>query len=118
MQIEANISLQPTSSVPRDFYPPQCQKCPPMVGFCESAASLQAPSSVQREIADSLRRIFKIFPFLGDGDRRPTQPSNRLWSVHGKGSSFGICASESAAGCRPSKIADVMSGERNASRSA
>src|ERR1700676_331813 len=25
----------------------------------------------QRKIADSLRLIFEIFPFLGDGDRRP-----------------------------------------------
>ena len=49
---------------------------------------------------------------------KTNQPSRRRCSAHGNGSSFGIRASERPAGCLPSKIADVTSGERNASRSA
>ena len=44
------------------------------------------------------------------------QPSSRRCSVHENGSSFGIRASASPAGCLHSRIEDVTSGERNASR--
>ena len=46
------------------------------------------------------------------------QPSRDWCSVHDKASSFGTLANESAAGWLPFKIADVISGERNASRRA
>jgi hypothetical protein len=43
----------------------------------------RSPSSefdhFQSQIADNLRRIFEIFPFCGDGDRRPG--SIRHWVV-------------------------------------
>ena len=47
-------------------------KLPPIAGFFELAADLQAPTSHNSEAknADSLRRMFEIFPFLGDCDRR------------------------------------------------
>ena len=53
-----------------------------------------------------------------DGDPVQNQPSRDWCSVHDKGSSFGTLADESAAGWLPFKIAEVTSGERNASRRA
>src|SRR5712691_2433607 len=47
-----------------------------------------------------------------------SQSSRRRCSAQGNARSFGICASESPVGCPRSRMADVTSGERNASRSA
>src|ERR1700736_696670 len=63
---------QPTSPAPRDFALSNTEM-PANGGLLRICG--RSPDSkfsqFQGEIADSLRRIFEIFPFLGDGGRRP-----------------------------------------------
>src|SRR5258708_37721143 len=54
--------------------------------ICALSPSSQFAQS-QSEIADSLWRIFEIFPFLGDGGRR----SGSIYTAWGIGQSISLC---------------------------